>query len=67
LIEHPKLDRFLTKIMVFFKGKDPDGRRSAPSLPQNPAPLQIFKEHVLTDFGGDAKMDSNKTLPIFTG
>jgi hypothetical protein len=59
LIEHPKLDRFLTKIMVFFKGKDPDGRRSAPSQPENPTPLQIFKEHVLTDIGGAAKSVSS--------
>jgi hypothetical protein len=42
------------------------GRRSAPSLPENPTSVQIFKEHILTDIGGAAKMDSNKTLPIFT-
>jgi hypothetical protein len=55
LIEHSKLDRFFTKIMVFFKGQDPDRRRSAPSLPENPTPLQIFKEHMLADIGGAAK------------
>jgi hypothetical protein len=33
-------------------------------LPKNPTPLQIFKEHILTNIGGDAKMDSNKTLPV---
>jgi hypothetical protein len=35
-------------------------------LPENHTPLQIFKEQLLTDIGGDAKMASNKTLPIFT-
>ena len=38
----------------FLKGKDPDGRRSAPSVPENHTPLQIFKEHMLTDIGGAA-------------
>jgi hypothetical protein len=42
----------------FLKGKDPDGRRSAPSLPENHT--SIFKERRLTDFGGAAKMDSNR-------
>jgi hypothetical protein len=45
---------------MFLKGKDPDGRRSAPSLPKNHTPLQVFKERVLTDFGGAAITDSNE-------
>jgi hypothetical protein len=51
--------------MFFFKGKDPDGRRSAPSPPENPTSLQNFKERVLTDFGGATKMDSNGNLTVF--
>jgi hypothetical protein len=41
-------------------GKDPNGRRSAPSPPENPTPFQIFKEHLLTDIGGAAKSVSYK-------
>jgi hypothetical protein len=66
LIEHPKFDRFLTKIHGFFKGKDPDGRRSAPSPPENHTPFQIFKEHILTNIGGASKSVSYiyRFLPV---
>jgi hypothetical protein len=69
---HPKLDHFLTfflPVFIFGGGKIPDGRRSAPSQPENPTPLQIFKEHMLTDIGGAAKSVSYnyRFLLIFTG
>ena len=34
-------------------------RRGAPSQPEIPTPLQIFKEHILTDIGGAAKSVSS--------
>jgi hypothetical protein len=48
------------------KGKDPDGRRGAFSQPENPTPLQIIKEHVLTNIGGAAKSVSYvyRFLPV---
>jgi hypothetical protein len=66
LIEHPKLYLFFTKI-CFLTGKVPDGRRFAPYCPDNPTSLHDFKERVLTNFGGAAKMDSNRTPAVFTG
>jgi hypothetical protein len=39
--------------------------RAAPFQPKNQTPLQIIKERVLTDFGGAAKMDSNRNLTVF--
>jgi hypothetical protein len=40
--------------------------RGAPSQPKNPTPLQIFKEHVLTDIRVAAKSVSSiyRFLPI---
>jgi hypothetical protein len=40
--------------------------RGAPSQPENPTPLQIFKEHILTDIGGAAKSVSYiyRFLPV---
>jgi hypothetical protein len=42
------------------------GRRSAASQPENHTSLQIFKEHILTDFGGAAKSVSYiyRFLPV---
>jgi hypothetical protein len=46
-------------------GKDPDRRRGALSQPENHTPLQIFKEHMLTEIGSAAKSVSNRNLTGF--
>jgi hypothetical protein len=54
------LDRALKTLpflyqIYFLKGKDFDRRGGVPSQPETNTPLQIFKEHILTDIGGAAK------------